>query len=241
MRFAVYNIRYGTGGGRILLPWSNYLRRTHRNLVALTAFLRSLDLDVLGLLEVDAGSYRSGKRNQAQAIAEALGHYHTYRSKYADRSLLQRVPVLNKQGNAFIARDSNRNEVFHYFDQGIKRLVIELELPELTIFLVHLALGYRVRQQQLSDLYSLVRGVSKPHVVAGDLNVFWGDRETRLFLAATGLCSADPRATATYPSWAPTRQLDFVLHSPDIRVRSFHVPQVTFSDHLPLVCDFGTP
>ena len=238
MRFLLYNIRYGTGGKPILFPWSGYFRRTAATLDDIVRFVKPLDPDILGLIEVDAGSYRSNRKNQAQIIADALGHYNIYRSKYERSSLANRLPVMNKQGNAFLTRGSAMNGQFHYFEKGVKRMVIELELENLTIFLVHLALSFRARHHQLSDLYSLVKGTKKPHIVAGDFNTSWGDREIRLFLAATGLAKAGPDDALTFPSWAPRRQLDFVLHSPEIEVTDFVMPPVTFSDHLPIVCDF---
>jgi hypothetical protein len=33
-------------------------------------------------------------------------------------------------------------------------------------------------------------------------------------------------------------ELDLILHSPGIVIRDFQMPPVTFSDHLPLVCNF---
>jgi len=36
----------------------------------------------------------------------------------------------------------------------------------------------------------------------------------------------------------PKRQLDFVLYSEGIRADRFWIPQVTYSDHLPLLFDF---
>ncbi|OGV65399.1 MAG: endonuclease [Lentisphaerae bacterium RIFOXYA12_FULL_48_11] len=238
MRLLFYNIRYATGGKRLIFPWSGYLKKTSKNLRSIISFMKKLDPDIIGLAEVDAGSYRSQKKNQAQTIASALSHRHTYMSKYDKFSLAHMFPIMNKQGNAFLTKDSIENAKFHYFDKGVKRLVIQLELKDLTVFLVHLALGYRVRQHQLADLYSMVKGSKKPHIVAGDFNSRWGDREIKLFLAATGLTSADPSATPTYPSWKPKRQLDFILYSPHIKVTGFAMPRVTLSDHLPLVCDF---
>ena len=238
MRFVMYNLRYGTGGRPLPFPWSGYLRKTANNLRETILFLQSLDPDILGLVEVDAGSYRAGRRNQAETIAEALGHYHTYRSKYGEFRFTRRIPIINKQGNAFLTRDTISNAQFHYFEKGVKRLVIELEMENLTIFLVHLALSFRIRHHQLSDLYSLVKGTKAPHIVAGDFNSRWGDREIELFMAATGLTNAAPRSMPSFPSWAPKRQLDFILHCPRVRPTGFMMPRVTFSDHLPLVCDF---
>ena len=234
----MYNIRYGTGNNRPCLPWSGYFRRTTDNMDRITAFLHQLHPDLVGLVEVDAGSYRSGRQNQAEQMARAMGHYHAYRSKYKKEGWLNTLPLFNKQGNAFVARDAIRNPQYHYFDQGVKRLVIELELENLTVFLVHLALGFRIRHGQLSDLYNLVKKTRKPHLVAGDFNSRWGEKEISLFLAATGLVNANRGGLSSFPSWAPRRHLDFVLHSPDIRVTGFSMPAVTYSDHLPLVCDF---
>lgn len=238
MRLLLYNIRYGTGGRGRLFPWSGYLRRTRRNLAEIVGFVRETDPDIVGLLEVDAGSYRSHRQNQAQVIAESLGQYHVYRPKYGRSHVLRRLPVFRMQGNAFVTRNTIRAERFHYFDHGLKRLVIELELEGLTIFLVHLSLRFRIRHHQLSQLYSLVKEVRKPCVVAGDFNAFWGEREIRLFCAATGLLNANSERLPSFPSWRPHRHLDFVLHSPEIQTTSFTVPRVVLSDHLPLVWDF---
>lgn len=240
MRLLIYNIRYATGGHTLWFPWSGYLRRTAGNLRDITAFIGSVDPDIVGLVEVDEGSYRSRKQNQADLIAGELGHYHVYESKYAVTSLARRVPVVKKQGNAFLTRDSISNERFHYFTKGVKRLVIELELENLVIFLVHLALTFRIRHHQLNDLYTMVRNTTKPHIVAGDFNALWGDKEIDLFLAATQLRNANTEGQPSFPSWSPKRQLDFVLYSPAIRAKRFWMPNVTYSDHLPLVFDFDT-
>ena len=242
MRLVLYNIRYGTGGKMNRFPLSGYLGRTTRHLDTLARFLNDLHPDIIGLVEVDAGSYRSRRCNQAEELAEELGHFHVYRSKYSERSPFARwVPVLNKQGNALLARDTIRAQRFHYLNAGMKRLVIELELDHVVIFLVHLALSFRVRHGQLSDLQKLIRDCKKPLLVAGDFNALWGEAEIDLFLAATGLRNANPRNEPSFPSWAPKRHLDFILHSPGIQVGRFEVPKVPYSDHLPLVCDFEVP
>ncbi len=237
MRFLLYNIRYGTGG-KWRLPWSGYFGRTTTNVKDIIRFIEGVDPDIAGLVEVDSGSYRHGRKCQAETIAAALGHYHVYQSKYGLGSIAQRVPVLNRQGNAFLTRDTINNEEFHYFERGLKRLVIELELESLVVFLVHLALTPRVRHGQLRDLYALVKRTAKPHIVAGDFNTLWGDREIELFLAATGLNSANDGHMPSFPSRQPKRQLDFVLYSSGVRLTGFEMPRVTYSDHLPLVCDF---
>jgi len=239
MRFVLYNIRYGTGGGKLHSPLNGYLRRTGKNFECITKFLHDLNPDVAGLVEVDAGSYRTGKSNQAEMIAERLGQYHVYRSKYREGSRTRYIPILNQQGNAFVVRDDGHKETFHYFDRGVKRLVIELEMENVSFFLIHLALSSRLRHRQLGDLYDLLQTVKKPHIVAGDFNALWGEQEIRLFQAATGLKNAHASDSPSFPSWKPKRHLDFILHSPGISVERCWMPGVCFSDHLPIVCDFS--
>ncbi len=241
MRFVLYNIRYGTGTGWRFhwpVPFSGYLRRTQENVEGIAAFLDSLEPDIIGLVEVDNGSYRSKRVNQAELIAKQLDFKHVYESKYREESLAQRVPVLKEQGNAFLTNQNIEATDFHYFEHGFKRLVIELEFGEFVIFLVHLSLKYRHRQYQLEQLHSIFESVGKPVIVAGDFNVFWGDRELSLFLAASNLVNANQLGLPTFPSHAPRHQFDFVLHSPSIEITGFHIAPVRFSDHMPLVVDF---
>lgn len=243
MRFVLYNIRYAAGAARnfhLPVPGAGYLRQTDSNLQRLIHFFEALDPDILGLVEVDLGSFRTGtRRNQAETIAAALGHgAHVFECKYNAKSVHRFIPVLNKQGNAFITRHSIQNERFHFFSRGMKRLIIELELENLSIFLVHLSLGYRDRQRQLNDLQRLILATPRPVMVAGDFNTFFGEAELYAFLSTTGLLSANLRGQPTHPSRSPRRELDFIFHDPRIVVTGFEVPAVTFSDHLPLVCDF---
>jgi len=151
------------------------------------------------------------------------------------------VPLLNNQGNALLSRVPILRHRFHYFEQGVKRLVIEARMEMLTVFLVHLSLTYRNRQYQLEKLYRLVRDVEGPLIVAGDFNVLWGERELDLFLGASGLISANQEGLPSHPSRAPKRQLDYILHSPEIKVVNFDIPRVLYSDHAPLICDFKLP
>lgn len=241
MRLVLYNIRYGVGSGiatHLPVPGAGYVLGNQANLNKLIEFFQSLSPDIVGLVEVDTGSIRSRNVNQAEVIATALGHKSSYETKYGSNSLNQLLPIIRKQGNAFLAAPTIHNERFHYFDTGIKKLIIELELTDVAIFLVHLSLKYRHRHLQLRHLYDLVEQTDKPAMVIGDFNTFWGQDEIYLFQRATGLKSANVDALPSYPSRSPRRELDFILYQDGISIDHFSVPDVTLSDHLPLVCDF---
>ena len=241
MRLLVYNIRYATGTGpafHLPLPGAGYLRSNRKVLTGITDFIRGERPDVVGLVEVDTGSIRTGMLNQAEHIARQLGHYSTYQTKYGADSLNQFMPIVRKQGNAFLSAPNVHGERFHYFDTGIKRLIIELELEDVCVFLVHLSLKFRHRQQQLRSLHDLIVQSKKPVIVAGDFNTFWGTHEIYLFMRAAGLRSANSAGLPSFPARVPRIELDFILVSAGIEISDFRVPDVRFSDHRPLICDF---
>lgn len=242
MRLLLYNIRYAVGGGASMhmpLPGAGYVLGNQSVLPEITRFIKSVDPDVVGLIEIDTGSIRSRKVNQAEKIAADLGMNTSYETKYGEKSLNQMLPIVRKQGNAFLAAPRVHGERFHYFDKGIKRLTIELELEDCSIFLVHLSLKYRHRQEQLHALHDLVVDSPKPVLIAGDFNTFWGGHEIYLFMKAAGLKSANTHGLPSYPSNSPRKELDFVLYGEGIDINNFFIPAVPYSDHLPLVCDFA--
>jgi len=242
MRLLLYNICYGIGvANRKNLPLhgARYVLGNNDNLLQIANYIADFKADIIGLVEVDSGSMRARKINQAKVIAEQLGHYTSYSCKYGKNSINQYLPILRNQANAFLANDAIHGERFHYFEEGVKKLIIELEMRDFAIFLVHLSLQFKQRQLQLKRLYEIIKTVDKPVIVAGDMNTFAGERELTLFKEAAGLRSANLDHLPSFPSWRPKLELDFILYQDGIEVNNFEVPQSLLSDHLPLVCDFS--
>lgn len=242
MRFLLYNIRYGTGhqnGYHLPLPYAGFFKKTENNLDQIGQFIQSIQPDVVALIEVDSGSYRAGRCCQAEYISKKLGYHYLVETKYHDNSIVQKVPVMKKQSNALLTNRKIIGSRFIYFEEGVKRLVIQMELEDVMVYIVHLSLKFRHRQHQLQRLHSIIQHDEKPVIVAGDFNTFWGDRELELFLSAANLQSANLANQPSHPSHSPQRQLDFILHSPDLDARNFRIPNIRLSDHAPLLCDFN--
>lgn len=241
-RFLLYNIRYGTGYGwrfHTPVPFSGLLKNTQKNIPGIIEFIKSQNPDLIGLIEVDGGSRRVKGISQARQIADGLGHYYYFKTKYKEHPRMTRhIPIMKTQGNAFLAKEGILSQRCHYFERGFKRLILEVELENIIFFLVHLSLTPNRRQKQLKELGNLVNSCEKPVVIGGDFNVFFGNRELKHFLVTTGLSSANQSNTSTFPSKKPRWELDFILHSPEIKVNWIEVPQIRLSDHLPLICDF---
>jgi endonuclease/exonuclease/phosphatase family metal-dependent hydrolase len=241
MRFLVYNIAYGTGSpngaSRRVLTSHRYIKTHDRHLGKVIDFIKKSKVDIIGLVEIDTGSYRTDQINQVEKIAEHLNHFHICDTKYGENSFLRRIPYLKSQSNAILTDLENGNSKFHFMPRGMKKLVIESKIAGVNFFLVHLALTKNVRQIQLAYLETLIPE-NEPVIVAGDFNVMRGSKELQIFLERCKLKSANTDNQATYPSWDAQKELDYILCSKHIEVNSFEVPKVKYSDHYPLILDF---
>lgn len=240
MKILIYNIAYGTGSPgaeyRRLLTGHRFLSAPERPFRKIVKMIGALQPDVVGLLEADLGSYRTGRLNHAAALAAELELYPHCRLKYGPGSTLSKLPYLKHQGNALLTREVNGDNAVDFFPRGTKKLILESTVGGVRILLVHLALTRAVRKIQLEYLASLIVP-GMPTVVAGDFNTFGGVRELWDFLGRTHLRSANGANLATYPAWSPQKELDYVLLSPELALTGFEVPKVHFSDHLPLLAE----
>ncbi len=240
MKILLYNIAYGTGnpGGELkrVLSGHHFILAPERPFRKIRNFLTANRPDVICLIEADIGSRRTGHVNQVQSLAEHLGYRGFFRQKYAPLSLLRRLPYLRHQANAILSREESVTEAIDFFPRGAKKLILTSRTGGITIVLVHLALGGKVRRSQLEYLAATLP-VNEPLVVAGDFNTFGGAAELEELLRATGLRSANRDHQPSYPAWAPFRELDYLLLSPQVRLTGFQMPRVFFSDHLPLIAE----
>jgi Metal-dependent hydrolase len=113
-----------------------------------------------------------------------------------------------------------------------------VEFQDFTLFLAHLSLGYGARKIQIGEVADRCRQAKKPVILAGDGNIYAGEKELRPLFRKGLFRNANDGNVPTYPSRLPALALDFVLYSEGIDMKKFRVPQVRYSDHLPLVCDF---
>ncbi|MDD3155288.1 MAG: endonuclease/exonuclease/phosphatase family protein [Victivallaceae bacterium] len=241
MKVVFYNIAYGTGnpGGKLgqLRMAYRYVRTPEVIFRKLAHFLRREKPDVVGIVEADRGSYRTGGLNQVAVLAELLGCASKCAAKYAPSSLLRKLPWLRHQDNVLLSRKIPSETFFYFMPRGTKRLVLACRIGSILFVLVHLALTRKVRQAQLMYLAEILRG--EPRVVLmGDFNTFGGAAELTDFLAQSGLVSANLSHLPTYPAWNPLRELDWILCSPGLRMGACRVAsEAVYSDHLPLILE----
>ncbi len=254
MRIITYNVEYCEDINRSwkYLEIYKYLKIVKNALLEMIEHLRKANPDILGLIEIDSGSVRFGRKSGAEFFAEKLGiDYWIEKTKYARKSVfkvLNFMPIVRKQANAVLSKYKLSDTKFYFLSKGITRLVIHtvVEVPfcedmlKLNLFAVHLSIRKKTRAKQLKELGYIVRACPSPKIVLGDFNTFKGFEELEEFLGVSGLrdaCNGD-FSVKTFPSWKPKRRLDHIFVSSDIKVNNYQVLDIKLSDHLPLLVDF---
>lgn len=220
----------------ITRSWASVLpaRTKQDNLDSLARILP--DFDVIGLQETDAGSLRSGFRNQTRYLAEAAG------MPYWSHQPNRQVARLAHSANGLISRleptrvvdyplpGGGRGALLAHFGEGADALAV---------IVAHLALGPQARERQLAFIADLI-GAHQHVILMGDLNTDPDSPEMRRLFARTAL-QPPAQPQPTFPSWRPRRAIDHILLSPDLRLeRQWTLPDA-FSDHLPLAAEVHVP
>ena len=210
--------------------------------------IKKLKPDILSLVEVDTGSFRS-KKDEVVFFEEQLGMKNfVEKVKYPLQGWLRLfhfVPIMNKQANAIIAKEKLSKVKYHLFHEGTKRVVIEatVHVPKkITLLLAHLSLSKKARVKQIDELIKIVKDIHNPVILMGDFNTFNGEKEIKKLLKETHLHHrfkmSKESQTFTQPTFHPSRRLDYILTSKAIKVNNYKVLNFPFSDHLPLMVDF---
>lgn len=252
VRLISYNVEYCEGIEGI---WYQYLKFWKiffppKGLdFSIVKALKKLKPDLLALIEVDTGSLRSRRKDQVRFLEEKLGlNSFVEKIKYPLRGwlkLFHHLPILNKQANALISKYPLENIRYHVFHEGTKRMVIEATVKcpkKVTLLVAHLALGGKARKKQIEELVNIVNNIKNPVILMGDFNTFHGVKEMEDLMKKTHLkdkIGLDKQSLPlTEPAWHPTKRLDYILTSSQIKVKKYSVLNFHFSDHLPLMVDF---
>ena len=236
MKILFYNIAYEAG---LNGSWKQYIfkiwrffypsKKSHQKIAQL---LKKEDADVVCLAEIDKGSLRNLFKSQIKRLKNALNIPHYFgNSKYGKGSLWHYVPMVRQQYDAILSKKEAKIYC-HYLEHGMKKLVQELVINNISIFTVHLSvLQKRVRKLQLEELSQMIKKCPRPQILCGDFNNHSGLKEIEDFMKKTKMKLVN--RSATFPSINPKRTIDLFFTSSEIEVLEAGVCPVTYSDHLP--------
>jgi endonuclease/exonuclease/phosphatase family metal-dependent hydrolase len=207
---------------------------------AIAEVIRSQDPDLVALQEVDVNTGRSGRVNQAEAIAGKLG-MHFFFGKAIDHdggdygvAILSRYPISEPLVFKLPTDSATKGE---------RRVLAtaKITLPEgraIRFGSTHLdAQSDSVnRDLQIKEIRHISSGIKLPFILAGDLNAHPGTSIIRqLDKKFTRTC--EPCAP-TIPVINPQKTIDFIAftHKSPFRIADHKVIQEQYaSDHLPVV------
>lgn len=236
-----FNIHAGTTTDRfhhyVLHGWRQVLPHSQRvsNLHAIAEIAEGYDM--VALQEADSGSLRSGFINQSGYIATHAGMPHwCFQSN-------RKLGNMSLTGNGYIGRFEPWVVEDHRMPgrlPGRGSLVLRFgETSALVIAVVHLSLGRKARERQLSYLATHLADSSNV-VVMGDFNAGPDSPEIMRFCAALGL-DAPTRGLASYPSWQPQRAIDHILVSEGLGTSNVRLIDAPMSDHCPVALTLDLP
>jgi endonuclease/exonuclease/phosphatase family metal-dependent hydrolase len=236
-RVMTYNIRAALGTDGV------------RSLERIAEVIAGARADVVALQEVDLVRERSGRVDQAAALAELTGTHHVSARSIDDEgggygnAILSRAP-LELVAHVPLPCDA-RSE-----PRSVMWARTELGGARAEVLNTHLSFRRVDRPRQIEALLGRDllghRGLSShnasPVVLCGDLNC--GERGLRPLLGALrDGARAGGAARSTWPTRRPFRRIDYVLVSRDVRVTGADVLRSgrtrRASDHYPLVVDLG--
>lgn len=242
LRLLSYNIQVGIGGSRlrdyVTKSWKHILphAQTYENLDQIAHIASAYD--VVALQEVDAGSLRSSFINQTEYLA------HKALFPYWKHQLNRNLGHIAKHSNGLLSR-FKPEEITHLKLPGVipgrQAMVVRYGSVEnpLILVIMHLALGQRARQRQISSVCDII-GHYEHVILMGDLNCQPDSREMNYLLKQTQLCEPT-HDLKTFPSWRPKKRIDHILVTPSLKVNDVHVLDYPYSDHLPIAMNIQIP
>ena len=225
LRVAAYNVKHGLGMDSIV------------DLERIANVLRPLDADVITLQEIDVGTERTERVDQATRLGELLGmqaffgDFMPYQGGEYGMAVLSRLPV---------ARVTN-----HRLPDGDEpRTGLEVEVrvgPEgrhVSVVGVHFYRTPEERLAQADSLSAILEAREHPVILAGDFNSRRGDRILRSLQAQDWFVVDKDGPAETFPADGPMREIDFVMLRPAEAfeiVEHRVIDEPVASDHVPLL------
>lgn len=238
LRVATYNVHSCYGMDR------------KRSEARIAEVIAELDVDLVGLQELDLSRPRSGGVDQAGLIAEQLGWHRYFHpametgAEHYGNAILSRYPLTLRQ-----ARTLPGAGTFYCRESRVAiSMDVETPLGAVHIINTHFGLGRseRLLQAQLLNDELLATGSADlPLILLGDFNSLPGSRTCRALarhLQDARKLVAPVRAFRTFPTSFPAFAVDHIFVNAALRPIGLDVHRSPLarvaSDHYPLVAEF---
>ena len=204
--------------------------------------IKSIGADVVVLNEMRSRGRDDDYLNQTAILAEGADYPYSYFAEAIrfsgvnpyGNSLLSRI-ALSEAETVMIEDPAERKYDGYYETRCILKAKLECGL---TVLGVHVGLN---PDEQENAITALLQHITEEKcILLGDFNMspddpFIGRIKEKLFDTGSLL----PNGTCTFPSDAPSRKIDYIFTSPDIKIERVYVPELVVSDHRPIIADIS--
>jgi endonuclease/exonuclease/phosphatase family metal-dependent hydrolase len=232
-----YNIRSGNG-----------------DLSGTVATIREIAPDIVALQEVDVHwAPRSNFADQATELGERLGMAVRFARIYqlaplSDTmpprefgvAILSKYPIVRFEDDSLTRLSTQEQNPVPTRMPGLLDATIDVAGVRLRILDTHLdyRADPRVREAQVAEMLNYVGSSPARTILCGDLNAGPSAPELQpLFARLHDAWRSSNDSGFTYPAEQPTKRIDYVLTTPEFRVRSTRVVPTLASDHRPVVAE----
>lgn len=194
--------------------------------------------DIVGLQEVDSVCLRSGKINQAEALALLTGMHYAFTRHFAfeggayGNAVLSKFPIANVINHRLPVATETKGA-------SVSFLTGEISLSRkkrITIGVAHL--DYRSQQSRVNQatmIATLFKTSKFPVILMGDLNAEPKTEEIELLLQS--FKDTQPDTMLSFPTLKPVKKIDYILidRAHKVKVLDSKVIPAQYSDHLPIL------
>ena len=245
LRLVSFNIHHGEGAGG------------DHSLEAQARLLRELEADIAFLQEVDSGTARSGRLDQAAFLAERSGlPFHVF-GKNMDmdggdygNAILSRFELTWGAHYVIPAHEPYLPRLFertgeYYLPEprGLLRAETRIGGASCTLLNGHFGFLKSELTEGVDAVLALLKRMDRPVLFGADMNTLDSNAPELVRLSESMIdCAAamNQQAVATYPSDDPVERLDYLLARGTFSVVRFDVVPTRTSDHRPVVADIET-
>lgn len=183
-------------------------------LFQLIGYLKSLDSDVICLQEV---LYYQFKLMKVMLNMDGVFGMHVNNKKMKFGICILSKNKINNSSHILLSSDKEQ------------RGLLSVESKETIIINTHLGLNKEERQNQISEILDFIKLQSEKVIICGDFN------EENINLGSY-IDVAQYMKKSSNPTFKTSR-IDYVFVSATIKIKSYYVDRVYYSDHFPILVE----
>jgi endonuclease/exonuclease/phosphatase family metal-dependent hydrolase len=243
LRVMSFNIAHGSKNMFGVVPLFRRASTIKKRLRAISAYIKSKHVDVVGFQEADGPSWWSGRFHHVNFVARQAGfpyailgiHVKTKRKRYGT-ALISRLAMSNAI--------SHRFKPLSYFKKGLVVATIAWPgMPKRKVDVISLHLDPRkqnIQASQLREVVSVIKKRKNPAIVMGDFNTTWFGKNSplKVLVNELGLKTYRPFNPYLFTHHFPKkRRIDWIFLSPELEFVRHKILKVKYTDHYPVMAD----